>query len=102
MAKTRELQRTQVWLPVPMVDWLKARAKEQGVSYAELVRRALDLYRDFKESETDLKSQMDQMMADDLGAVIESHQEEESQVLVRLDALEQSLARIENRLNAII
>lgn len=42
--KTRNMHRTQVFLPVPLLNWLKAEANSEGVSYAELVRRALDDY----------------------------------------------------------
>ena len=96
---TKDLKRTQVFLPVQMIAWLKEQAKEEGVSYAELVRRALDLYREFKTEEDE---SIRQVMAGAYGSIVESYQEDESEVLTRLDALEQSLARIENRLNAII
>ena len=96
---TKDLKRTQVFLPVQMIAWLKERAEEEGVSYAELVRRALDLYREFKTGEDE---SIQQVMAGAFDSIMEGHEEEESQVLSRLDELEQSLARIESRLNAII
>ena len=96
---TKDLQRTQVFIPVQMIAWLKERAKTEGVSYAELVRRALDLYREFKDSE---QEDIRQAMAGAYEGIVESYEEEESEVLNRLESLEHSLARIEKRLNAII
>lgn len=93
---TSAMRRTQVWLPLPVIDWLKEQAGEEGVSYAELVRRAIDMYRDFKEAERSVLDRLDEM--DRLHESITEGEAGEGEILARLDAVEAALARIEAKL----
>jgi metal-responsive CopG/Arc/MetJ family transcriptional regulator len=45
------MKRTTIWLPEELLKWLQETAKRTGIRQAEIIRRALDEYRQRREKE---------------------------------------------------